>query len=131
MSQMDLGNGHTPAEVWQEIKHFLAQHPGVYRTRLQNKGMGVRFGAELTADGRVQVTLQKGQCYTLPDKNFSALYPLYFVVSKGKPLQLRPWQKAVIVFIFGASSTGAIYGVKCLPLKVASRPSRRSAEILG
>lgn len=84
MSQMDLGNGHTPAEVWQEIKHFLAQHPGVYRTRLQNKGMGVRFGAELTADGRVQVTLQKGQCYTLPDKNFSALYPLYFRREQGE-----------------------------------------------
>lgn len=78
MSQMDLGNGHTPAEVWQEIKHFLAQHPGVYRTRLQNKGMGARFGAELTADGHVQVTLQKGQHYKLPDNDFSALYPLYF-----------------------------------------------------
>lgn len=84
MSRLHEGNEHAPAEVWQEIKRFIAQHPGVYRTRLQNKGMGVRFGAELTADGRVQVTLQKGQCYKLPDKNFSALYPLYFRREQGE-----------------------------------------------
>lgn len=84
MSQMDLGNGHTPAEVWQEIKHFLAQHPGVYRTRLQNKGMGVRFGAELTADWRLQVTLQNGkQCFP-SCRDFSKLFPLYFRRENGE-----------------------------------------------
>lgn len=81
---MDCDNGHAPAEVWQEIKHFLAQHPGMYRTRLQNKGMGVCFGAELTEDGRVRVTLQKGQEHTLPDDDFSALYPLYFRREQGE-----------------------------------------------
>lgn len=84
MSHLHQGNEHAPAEVWQEIKRFVAHHPGIYRTRLQNKGMGVRFGAELTEDGRVRVTLQKGQHHTLPDKDFSALYPLYFRREHGE-----------------------------------------------
>lgn len=84
MSHLYRGNKRAPAEIWQEIKCFLAQHPGIYRTRLQNKSMGVRFGAKLTEDGRVQVTLRKGQHHTLPDKDFSALYPLYFRREQGE-----------------------------------------------
>lgn len=64
-------------------------HPATYRTRLKNGGSGARFRAELTEEGHVRVTLQKGQQHVLPERDFADLSALYFRREQGEAVTAR------------------------------------------
>lgn len=83
------GMMESPDVAWQEITQFLAAHPAIYRTRLRKGGSGVRFRAELTEEGHVRVTLQKGQQHILPERDFADLYALYFRREQGEAVTAR------------------------------------------
>lgn len=76
-------------DAWLELMRFLAMHPATYRTRLKNGGSGARFRAELTVEGHVRVTLQKGQQHVLPERDFADLYALYFRREQGEAVTAR------------------------------------------
>lgn len=84
MQHTTQGAPGTAAAVWREIRQFIAKHPATCHTRLKNGGRGVCFRAELTGDGHVLLTLQKGQQHVLPESDFPILYTLYFRREHGE-----------------------------------------------
>lgn len=110
------GSAH---DAWLELMRFLAMHPATYRTRLKNGGSGARFRAELTEEGHVRVTLQKGQQYVLPERDFADLYVLYFRREQGEAVTAR----ARAVSHYSIYFWGLIYW--CLVRKVVPGGGRK------